>query len=149
MIVTAYDSCMSEGTAHGEALGYLVKHALQRLSMLADAALEPLGIDRKEFGVLRILAFSGPLSQQGVAAHAEIDPTTMVALIDSLESKGILTRKPDAADRRRNSIELTAAGSTRWTEAERAYADAEAEFLAPLSADEADRLRRALRKLLG
>lgn len=131
-----------------DVLGYLVKQVHQRLSALADAALEPIGIDRKEFGVLRVLGGLEPLSQQGVAAKLGIDRTTMVALIDALEAKGIVTRRPDPADRRRNAIELTAGGRARYRDADAAYAAAEDQFLSPLSRTEVDSFRHALRALL-
>lgn len=158
MIGTRYDLAMastrpadaesSDARGHLDNLGYLVKQAHRRLSTLADAALEPLGIDRREFGVLRILAGSRPLSQQGVAMDLGIDPTTMVGLIDALEAKGIVIRKPDPADRRRNAIELTTTGRTIYDGADAAYTAAEGAFLAPLSADGAEKFRQALRCLL-
>jgi len=132
----------------GDMLGYLVKHVQRRLSAQADAALEPLGIDRAEFGVLWVLARSEPLSQQGIAANAGVDATTMVALIDALEAKGMLTRRPDPGDRRRNLIELTAAGQATCREAEVAHTAAEEQFLAPLSGTQATQFRRMLRALL-
>jgi DNA-binding MarR family transcriptional regulator len=129
-------------------LGYLLKRAHQRLGALADAALQPLGVDRKEFGVLRVLAGSEPLSQRRVAANLGIDPTTMVGLIDALEAKGILTRRPDLADRRRNAIEFTTTGRETYRRADAAYAAAEREFLASLSGAQAEQFRQALRAVL-
>lgn len=131
-----------------DALGYLVKHAHLRLTTLADAALAPLGIDSKDFGVLRVLVGREPMSQQAVAARLGVDRTTMVALIDAFEAKGIVTRKPDPNDRRRNAVELTEPGLALYREADAAYVAAEDEFLAPLGATEAARFRQALRAVL-
>ncbi|NNC11573.1 MarR family transcriptional regulator [Planctomonas sp. JC2975] len=130
-----------------DALGYLLKHALRSLIAQADAALEPLGIDRKEFGVLTVLAAHEPLSQQALGSLIGIDPTTMVAVIDALEAKRIVTRTPDPADRRRNAIALTESGRGTFRDAGSAYAEAEREFLAPLSDAESERFRRTLRAL--
>ena len=131
-----------------DVLGYLVKKAHQRLSEMADAALEPVGIDRREFGILRVLDGSGSSSQRGVAANVGIDPTTMVALIDALEAKGMVIRKLDPTDRRRNAVELTPTGRTIYHRAATAYADVESEFLAPLSAADAEQFRQTLRAIL-
>ncbi|MFC5905788.1 MarR family winged helix-turn-helix transcriptional regulator [Streptacidiphilus monticola] len=131
-----------------DALGYLVKHAHQRLTALTDTALAPLGLDSKEFGVLRVLVGRAPMSQQEVAARLGVDRTTMVALIDGFEAKGIVTRTPDPNDRRRNAIELTRPGLALYRKADAAYRAAEDEFLAPLTAPAADRFRQALRDLL-
>lgn len=152
MISLRYDFCMSserpEAGDPSELLAYLLKHAQQRLMALADAALEPHGLDRKEFGVLRVLAAREPLSQQALAGLLGVDPTTMVAVLDALEDKGIVTRRPDPADRRRNQIALTASGQATNAAAEAAYAAAEGEFLGPLGAVDAGELRRMLRALV-
>jgi len=131
-----------------DALGYLVKHAHQRLTALTDSALAPLGIDSRDFGVLRVLAARPPMSQHQVATKLNLDRTTMVARIDGLESRGIVTRRPDPVDRRRNAIELTAKGQDICRRGDAAYAAAEHEFLASLSKTAAAEFRRALRALL-
>jgi len=131
-----------------ESLVYLVKHAHLRLSTLADEALAPLGIDGKDLGALRVIVGREPMSQQEVAARLRVDRTTMVALIDALEAKGIVTRRPDPKDRRRNAIELTDAGLVLYERADATYAAAEQEFLSPLDPAAADAFRRSLRALL-
>jgi DNA-binding PadR family transcriptional regulator len=61
----------------------------------------------------------------------------MVAIIDALEAKGIIARRPDAEDRRRNVVELTPAGQDILRQATAASDAAEAELLASLSPEEA------------
>ncbi|WP_306746350.1 MarR family winged helix-turn-helix transcriptional regulator [Saccharothrix yanglingensis] len=131
-----------------EVLGYLLKHATLKLTALTDAALGPLGIDSKDFGALRVLAHREPASQLQVAQTLGIDRTTMVALLDVLERKGIITRRPDPADRRRNVVELTDQGTRTYDAARVAYGEAESAFLAAVGPDAADRLRRTLRTLV-
>lgn len=128
-------------------LGFLVRQAHLRLSVLSAEALARVGIDAKEYGVLRVLESSGPLSQQQIAANLGIDATTMVALVDELAGKDLVTRRPDPADRRRNLIELTASGKDTHRAADAAYSGAEDDFLSPLSAAEAEQFRTALRTL--
>ena len=131
-----------------EVLGYLLKHATARLAALTDEALEPLGIDGKDFGALRVLAHREPTSQLEVAQTLGIDRTTMVALLDVLERKGIVTRRPDPRDRRRNVVELTEHGIQTFDAAEAAHAKAESAFLAGVSPSAAAQLRRTLRTLV-
>jgi DNA-binding MarR family transcriptional regulator len=132
-----------------DVLGYLLKHATQQLTALSDAALAPLDIDSKDFGVLRVLAHREPTSQLQAAQELGIDRTSMVALLDVLEGKGIVTRRPDAADRRRNTVELTEAGVRTYDQAEAAYEEAERTFLAPVDPAAAQQLRSTLRSLVG
>jgi DNA-binding MarR family transcriptional regulator len=126
-------------------LGYLIKHAQQRLAELTAAALAPFGVTGREVGVLTAIDHAVPLSQQEVAARLGVDRTTMVALTDDLEAKGLVRRRPDPADRRRNLVALTAAGRAALRGAGEAAADAERQFLAGLDDPEAAAFRRALR----
>jgi DNA-binding MarR family transcriptional regulator len=131
-----------------ERLGWLLKHAQLRLSELTAEALEPYGVTGRELAVLSVLASSRLLSQQEAAARLGIDRTTMVAFVDQLAGKGLVERRPDAADRRRNLVELTPAGRDVHDRAGAAYAVAEHRFLEPLSGTAATRLRADLGKLV-
>jgi DNA-binding MarR family transcriptional regulator len=129
-------------------LGFLLKHVHQRLIDMAGPALLPYGIDGRELAVLTVLGGERPLSQQEAARELMIDRTTMVAMVDALEAKGLVVRRPDPADRRRNLVEPTAKGREVFTEATAARDAAERDFLAPLGPDAAREFRAALRTLL-
>jgi len=126
-------------------LGYLLKLAQLRLGELTRAALGPYGIDGRELAVLTVLADHSPLSQQQAANRLGIDRTTMVTMIDGLEAKGLVERRPHPDDRRRNVVELTSTGRDTLTGATRANDDAERRFLVSLSRRDAERLKGALR----
>lgn len=126
-------------------LGYLLKHAQVRMAELHDAALGPLGVTGREVGVLLAIAEGEPPSQQQVALRLGVDRTTMVAILDTLEGKGVLSRRPHADDRRRNVMELTETGKRTLRAAVRASDEAEAEFLAALGAQAARQFRDSLR----
>jgi DNA-binding MarR family transcriptional regulator len=129
-------------------LGYLLKHAQLRMSELTTKALAPFGIDGRELGVLFVLAEHEPTSQQRAAQRLGIDRTTMVAMLDSLEAKGLVSRHPDAEDRRRNVVELTDTGHDILRRATEASDEAEQEFLAPLGAQAARYLRSSLQTIV-
>jgi DNA-binding MarR family transcriptional regulator len=129
-------------------LGYLLKHARVKLGELTAAALAPYGLDGRELAVLLVLAGREPASQQQAARRLGIDRTTMVALLDALEGKGLVARHPHAEDRRRNVVELTGLGRDILGDAARAADDAERRFLAPLTESAARQLKDALRTLL-
>jgi DNA-binding MarR family transcriptional regulator len=126
-------------------LAYLLKHAHLRMTDLHDAALAPHGVDGRELGALLALAAHQPMSQQQMAQRLSVDRTTMVALLDALEGKGLVSRHPDAGDRRRNVVELTGTGRDTLRDALAASDEAERAFLAPLDPEAARHLRTALR----
>jgi DNA-binding MarR family transcriptional regulator len=130
-------------------LGYLLKHVQLRLFELGAAVLEPLGITGREAAVLRAVADRYPVSQGEIAAAMNVDRTTMVALIDDLEGKGLVRRRQDPDDRRKNAVELTDAGRDTVQKAAAAVERAERDFLSPLPAAEAAQFKKALRALLG
>ncbi len=129
-------------------LGYLLKHAQLRLSELTGAALEPFGVTGRDLAVLLVLADQEQASQQQAARRLGVDRTTMVALVDGLEHKGLVTRRPHADDRRKNVVELTEAGRATLERATQASDDAERRFLAPLTQSGTEQLKSALLALI-
>jgi DNA-binding MarR family transcriptional regulator len=136
------------GPVVSQRLGYLFKHAQIRMHELNTAALAPYGIDPRELGILLVIASHEPGSQLQAAQRLGIDRTSMVALLDALEEKGLVSRHPHAADRRRNVVELTHAGRDTVRRAAQASERAEADLLGPLSPQEGDRLRKALQAIV-
>ena len=128
-------------------LTYLLKHALIELDGLHHELLTPTGVSPRELAVLLLLDGREPESQQQAAQRLGVDRTTMVALLDALEAKGLVARRPDSADRRRNVVELTDHGRTTLRHATRASDEAERRLLAALNADEATQLRELLTRL--
>ncbi|MEU5535501.1 MarR family winged helix-turn-helix transcriptional regulator [Streptomyces sp. NPDC020362] len=136
-------------TALTSRLGYLLKHVHLRFTEASAQALAPFGVDGRELAVLAVLAADRPLSQMEAAIRIGVDRTTMVALVDALEGKGLVARRRSTEDRRRNTVQPTPQGQELLREAELARAEAERSFLAPLSGTDADRFLRSLRALTG
>ncbi len=130
-------------------LGYLLKHAREQLSELTATALQPYGVDGRQVAVLLVLADGEPTSQQEAAGRLGIDRTSMVGLLDVLEDKGLVARRPDASDRRRNVVELTPAGRDTLARATEACDAAEQEFLRPLTPALAAQFTAALHTIVG
>lgn len=126
----------------------MFKHAQLRMTELSQKALTLYGINGRELAVLLVLADCGPASQQQAAQRLGIDRTTMVALLDTLQDKGLVSRHPHVDDRRRNVIELTDAGQDTLQHAIEATDEAERTFLAPLSSHDAEHLRNSLQTIV-
>jgi DNA-binding MarR family transcriptional regulator len=129
-------------------LGYLLKHAQQRLTELTSAALEPYGLNGRELGVLLVLDAMGPTSQQDAARRLGVDRTSMVALIDALEAKSVVVRRPFEEDRRRNVVEFTERGHELFKQALQASDAAERQFVSPLEETAAELFRAQLRAVI-
>lgn len=128
-------------------LTYLLKYALLTLDELHEEYLAPSGISARELAVLLLLDDREPESQQQAAQRLGVDRTTMVGLLDGLESKALVARRPDPADRRRNVVELTEVGQKVLASATRASDQAEQQLLADLGKADAARLRELLGRI--
>lgn len=135
------------GSAVNSRLTYLFKRLHLELGALHDELLASSGISAGDLAVLLLIDAGEPESQQQMARRLDVDRTTMVALIDALEGEGLVARRPDPADRRRNVVELTKAGRTTLRRAKRASDQAEQQLLAGLDAAEATQLRSLLRRV--
>lgn len=129
-------------------LGYLLKHAQQRLAQAAAPAMAEFGIDGRELAVLAVLGSGSALSQHEAAQALGVDRTTMVALVDTLEQKDLVRRRRSPEDRRKNIVQLTERGIGCLRDASRARDDIEREFLAPLGDADAARFVEALQILI-
>ncbi|MER7182598.1 MarR family transcriptional regulator, partial [Streptomyces hyaluromycini] len=81
-------------------LGYLLKHVQAELARASAEALAPFGMDGHELAVLVVLAGPEQLSQIEAAGRLGVDRTTMVALLDGLERRGLVERRRSPQDRR-------------------------------------------------
>jgi MarR family transcriptional regulator for hemolysin len=75
-----------------------------------------------------------------------IDRSTMVSLIDQLESAGLAKRRPSATDRRAREISITPKGRRLLQQARGLASDVEDEVLAGLTARERRELLALLRR---
>lgn len=129
-------------------MGYLLGRAHLEHRKIAEQTLATLGLSGKGFGALILLVQEEPLSQQRLGQRQGVDRTTMIAVVDELESSGFVERRRDPRDRRAYSLQATARGRRVLQQAAEAAKRAEDEFLAPLPEADRGRLKRMLRALL-
>jgi DNA-binding MarR family transcriptional regulator len=105
-------------------LGYAISRRFHR-------ALEPLELHPREFAVLRAVMANDGQSQQALAERLHIPPSRIVAIVDELESRRLVERRPDPNDRRLWTLYVTKRGQTLLDDAfnlvvqhERAISDA-------------------------
>jgi DNA-binding MarR family transcriptional regulator len=126
---------------------WLLSQANARAHRLLGTAFAAAGVRGYHYRLLAALEESGPASQITLGRRTGIDRSDVVATLNDLEADGLVTRSPDAADRRRNVITITARGITRLAELDDIVADVQESLLAPLTPDERVQLLGLLDRL--
>jgi DNA-binding MarR family transcriptional regulator len=121
-------------------LGFLLVRLGEAIDQRFVAVMATLQLRRRELRALVLIDRHPGTSQRELARRMPADPGNLVELLDRLESRGLITRRPGANDRRRRALELTSAGARLLARADEATREVEHEVLAPLS----DAQRRAL-----
>ncbi len=129
--------------------GFLLGYLGEKSRRSFVAILEPHGFHPREFGLMTVVAKRPGIAQQDLAALARIDPSSMVAVLDELERRGVVERRIDAEDRRRRAVHLTDEGKRQMAVLQREALRAGDGFLAPLSDEERAALNALLQKLAG
>jgi DNA-binding MarR family transcriptional regulator len=118
-------------------------HAAARFSDL----LAPRGLKPSDAGILRLLGTSAGMSQQQLAARTGIHPSRLVAVVDDLESRGLLTRRDSTDDRRTYALHLTARGQSTLADIAKVSREHNDAMCATLSTDERETLARLLARI--
>ncbi len=114
---------------------------------VVNEALAKEGTHRYQLAVLATLDAFGAVSQAELCRRTTIDRSDMNAVVNALETDGIVTRLSDPADRRQNIVELTDAGRARFERLKTGLTEAENRALAPLTPADRMELLRLLRIL--
>lgn len=131
----------------GKFPGYLLARLGEASRRRFHKALEPEGLHPRHFGVMTMLAAHPGMSQHQLHEKTAIDPSSMVAVIDELEARGLAERRPDPADRRARQVFLTEQGEHTLERIRGLAAGLQREFFGALTTDERKTLHALLRKL--
>ena len=110
-------------------------------------ALEPIGLEPRDFLLLRFVAASEGQSQQALSERLAIPASRMVALVDRLEEAGFLERRPDPEDRRVRGLHLTRKGRAVLEKAGKIAIDYETQLCAGINRKEREQLIDLLQRL--
>ena len=134
---------------YSERLSLLVH--LLGLELLGGAAqgLADLGLTERQYVALGVLASDEPGSQHELGKLMGLAPQLVVSLTDSLEDRGLVSRRTNPDDRRRTLVELTRRGRRLLGRADELTEQIENSLLATLGDDERRRLHDALRMAFG
>lgn len=114
---------------------------------LVARALADEGLRLSQHAVLAAVAEHGPLAQADLVRRLDIDPKDVVGLLNELQYKGLLQRRPDPRDRRKNAVSATPDGLATLKRCAALADEANQQLLAPLSTAERQLLITLLERL--
>jgi MarR family transcriptional regulator, lower aerobic nicotinate degradation pathway regulator len=142
---TSVPEGISPDTALSEFAGQLFFRLWRASHTRIAQALEPIDMTPALFGLLNLLGSIEGANQQELGTAMGVDPSTMVALIDELEAKGLAKRQPHPKDRRARSVVLTAKGRRLRERGRQMASQVDAEVLGGMDATDRQELLRLLR----
>jgi DNA-binding MarR family transcriptional regulator len=98
-------------------------------------------------GIFRILSGTPGMSQQELASALGTLPSRLVALVDELESRELVERRPHESDRRSHALHITDAGRSTLEAVSRIAREHQQALLAGLSQEEQLQLAGLLQRI--
>ncbi len=128
-----------------ETLADLVGAAARALRYRQRAVLADLDVTPGQARALSVLRRHGTMRPSDLAGHLRIAPRSATEVVDDLQERGLVERRPDPADRRATLVALTGAGAETAARVRAAQSQAAAAHLARLDDADRDTLARLLR----
>jgi DNA-binding MarR family transcriptional regulator len=100
-----------------------------------------------DFSVLSMIAHNSGISSRQLCSALNILPPNLVGMINTLEKRDLILRKPHPSDGRVISLHLTDIGAKLMKNAEQTAQELETEAASKLSATERKTLMRLLQKI--
>jgi MarR family transcriptional regulator, transcriptional regulator for hemolysin len=88
-------------------IDYWVLTVARDLERIANEVLGPHGITYRQVQVIGCLMLQGKMAQTEIADVIQVEPSTVVRLLDRMERDGWVRRESDPTDRRKKLIAVT------------------------------------------
>jgi DNA-binding MarR family transcriptional regulator len=129
--------------------GFLLHDVARLMRTTYDRKMRQLGLTRSQWWVMTYLYFNEGISQTELSSILDIERATLGRLLDRLEAKGWLERRPHPNDRRIKRVYLTGEVELLMQTMRAMAADVRAQALAGVSAQEQEQLLGLLAKVKG
>jgi DNA-binding MarR family transcriptional regulator len=136
-----------DSTPPFQAVGFVVSSVGYAVAKRFRATLAPLGLEPREFALLRAVGTAEGQSQQAIGERLQIPPSRMVAFVDGLEERSLLERRQNPHDRRTRALYLTPEGHELLERAFTLAAGLERDLCAELSDSEREQLLDLLQRV--
>lgn len=123
----------------------------RRHSLQCGKIMQPFGLRSVEADVLAALLHSDPpyaLTPKEITFHCARTPGAITGILDSLESRGLITREINASNRRSYTVTLTKMGVDLARESFLTQVHTEQQMLQVLTTREKQELAALLKKIL-
>ena len=131
----------------GGLLGFNLRMVYITVSRHFSAAMAKFDLTQKQTGVLWLIGSNGGISQITLARELRMDRASMMAIVDRLESRQLLTRQRSKRDGRRQELHLTQKGERLLAQTKAAIAEHESWMTERFTPDELETLLNSLRRL--
>jgi DNA-binding MarR family transcriptional regulator len=128
-------------------LGYNARRASLAIIAVFLERMAPYGLRPVDFSVLSLIAHNPGITSRQLCTTLGLLPPNLVGLVQSLEKRGLVARRPHPRDGRALGLHLTPEGDKLVRNAERTAAELEAEMASRLTAAELRTLMKLLKKV--
>ncbi len=128
--------------------GHLIRRLQQIAVALFMAETRAYDLTPPQYAVLLAIRENPGFDQTSLANYVALDRSTVADVVERLESKGLVRRKPGTRDRRTKRLELTAAGRKLVAAASPAVSAVQDMILTPLKPAERLVFMSLLRRLV-
>jgi DNA-binding MarR family transcriptional regulator len=119
----------------------------RRLRGMSQEALAPWDVNPSQLRAMRTLSHHGTMRLSQLSERLQIAPRSATEVVDQLESRQLVRRRPDPADRRATLVEVTEHGAEILGAIRAARGAVTERVFERLSATDRDHLARILRRL--
>lgn len=137
-----------DGDRAPSTLAFLLSQVGIHASRRFAERIAEVGLNPPLFRILNLIDAAEGRSQQAIGEGIQVPPSRMVALVDELEQRGLVERRPDPADRRVRALYLTRKGRSALTRGREIAKSHEEEITRGMSDAERTRLTKLLQKMV-
>lgn len=98
--------------AFGQAVGFLLSQLGYVVARHFRSAMSEVGLEPRQFALMRAIDANEGQSQNFLVDMLRIPASSMVALVDHLEVRGLVERRVHPSDRRARTLHVTGVGRT-------------------------------------
>lgn len=128
-------------------LGYNARRAALAIIEVFLERMAVYGLRPVDFSVLSLITHNPGITSRQLCSALDILPPNLVGMINALEQRELITRRPHPHDGRAMGLHLTPSGQKLMRDAEQTAAELEAEATSRLTASERKTLMRLLQKI--